>query len=263
MSWDVRGAEARADAVSTAGKLTASFSLGVDPWRMPIRVDQVAEGVIVHMMKKGMFGKAKPAPIELSKYVIVAFERTVTESVITLREHASKAAPGLRFAISEAGATWVTITTAGDAEGEPNPLDTEDVDGLRRLTDKAYNALKDLIVRRTLTELSMGGDPMDALPEPRAVPLELLAQLTPLARTIRERSRMSGELVLKRDIGDGRREELFVPRAQLAQQFAVLPLEYQRPFELMGLTSEETSPGINIRDLAKANAPTIVIKTES
>ena len=78
------------------------------------------------------------------------------------------------------------------------------------------------------------------------MPLELLQQLTPLARTIRERSRMSGELVLKRDIGDGRREELFVPRATLAQQFARLPPEYRRPFEDMGISGEETQPAIHL-----------------
>jgi hypothetical protein len=53
--------------------------------------------------------------------------------------------------------------------------------------------------------------------------------------------------VLKRDIGDGRREELFVPRATLAQQYARLPADYRRPFEDMGITGEETSPAITMR----------------
>jgi hypothetical protein len=57
---------------------------------------------------------------------------------------------------------------------------------------------------------------------------------------------MSGELILKRDIGDGRREELFVPRSTLAAQFARLPNEYRRPFEDMGITGEETSPAIQL-----------------
>ena len=57
---------------------------------------------------------------------------------------------------------------------------------------------------------------------------------------------MSGELVLKRDIGDGRREELFVPRATLAQKFSRLPPEYRRPFEHMGISAEETQPAIQL-----------------
>jgi hypothetical protein len=246
MSWDVRGAEPSANAVATAGRIAASFTLSPEPYRAPIRVEQLCEGVIVHMMKKGVFGKAKPAPIDLGKYVVVAFERNGHETIITLKENPNKSAQGLRFAVAEVGATWVSITAAGDADGEPNPLDIEDVAPVRQLAEKSHAALRDLTHRRTLVELSLGSAPLDDLDEPRIVPLELLAQLTPLARSIREKSRVSGELILKRDIGDGRREELFVPRATLTGQFARLPVEYRRPFEDMGITNEETSPAIHI-----------------
>jgi hypothetical protein len=267
MSWDVRGAEPSANAVATAGRISVSFQLSPDPYRAPIRVDQLAEGVVVHMMKKGVFGKAKPAPIDLGKYVLVAFERNAHESIATLKENPNKSAQGLRFAVTETGATWISITAAGDADGEPNPLDSEDVAPVRQLTERANAALKDLITRRTLVDLSLGGAALPELEEPRIVPLELLAQLTPLARTIRERSRTTGELVLKRDIGDGRREELFVPRATLAAQFVRLPNEYRRPFEDMGITSEETSPAIQISrppapPRAPANASTVKINND-
>nr|HEX4314917.1 hypothetical protein [Kofleriaceae bacterium] len=258
MSWDVRGVEPTANAVATAGKLSAQFTLGVDNWRVPIRVDQLADGVVVHMMKKGVFGKAKPAPIELAKYVVVAFERTESEQVITLKESGTKASPGLRFAVGGDGATWVSITPAGDTDGEPNPLDAEDIDGVRRLSDAANKALAPLLERRALVELMLSGKGVAELAEPKQVPLELLAQLTPLSRIIRERSRMSGELVLKRDIGDNRREELFVPRATLAQQFLALPEEYRRPFEDMGIASEDTQPAIQIpRPPARGSAASV------
>ena len=267
MSWDVRGAEPSANAVATAGRIAASFSLAPDPYRVPIRVEQLCEGIVVHMMKKGVFGKAKPAPIDLGKYVVVAFERNAHETIVTLKENPNKSAQGLRFAVTEVGATWVSITAAGDADGETNPLDPEDVRPIRQLAEKANAALKDLLLRRTLVDLSLGSTPLADLEEPRIVPLELLAQLTPLARTIREKSRTSGELILKRDIGDGRREELFVPRATLAAQFARLPTEYRRPFEDMGITNEETSPAIQITrppapPRAGANANTIKIDND-
>lgn len=247
MSWDVRGAEPHADAIATAGPISAAFHLTPDPYRGPIRVDQLAEGVVVHMMKKGVFGKAKPAPVDLGKYVMVAFEKNGSgDLVVTLRENANKTSAGLRFAVSDRGATWVTITPAGDAEGEDNDLDPDDVAPVRTLADRANATLKDLTNRRALQELSYNGRAIADLPDPRTVPMELLAQLTPLARSLRDKSRMSGELILKRDIGDGRREELFVPRATLAQQFARLPHEYRRPFEDMGITAEETQPSIQL-----------------
>nr|MBA3539217.1 hypothetical protein [Deltaproteobacteria bacterium] len=108
---------------------------------------------------------------------------------------------------------------------------------------------------RRLVDLTLGGHMIADLAEPRMVPFELLGQLTPYARMIREKSRMSGELVLKRDVGDGRREELFVPRSQLAQQFVRLPAEYRKPFEDMGITQEETQPAIVLpRPPARTNA---------
>jgi hypothetical protein len=267
MSWDVRGAEPSANAVATAGRISASFSLAPDPYRAPIRVEQLCEGVVVHMMKKGVFGKAKPAPIDLGKYVVVAYERSHHDSTVTLKENANKSAQGLRFAVTEVGATWVSINAAGDTDGEANPLDIEDIRPVRALVDKAYATLKDLLLRRTLVDLSLGNTAMANLDEPRIVPLELLAQLTPLARTIRERSRVSGELILKRDIGDGRREELFVPRATLTGQYARLPAEYRRPFEDMGITNEETAPAIQIArppapPRAGANANTLKIDND-
>ncbi len=254
MSWDVRGAEPQADAVSTSGRLQAAFRLAVDPYRQPIRVDQLAEAVIVHMMKKGLLGKAKPAPVELGKYVMVAFEKTLTDHVVTLKEKPDKASQGLRFTVGDKGATWQSVSPSGEGEGDANPLDIEDLDGIRRLGEGANKALRDLISHRTLIDVTLGAAAMAQLPEPRAVPMEVLNQLSPLARTIRERSRMSGELVLKRDLGNGRREELFVPRATLAQQYMKLPDEYRRPFEEMGITREDTQPAIQLPEALRPPA---------
>ncbi len=257
MSWDARGAAVQADARATAGKIVAMFSLGIESFAQPIRVETIAEAVIVHMMKRGVFGKAKPAPIDLGKHVIVAFERGTSERVLTLKEQANKASPGLRFAIGDKTSTWVTITPQGDAEGDPSALDLEDVDAVRRLVEATDAALAGLTKSRRLVDLSLSGHHVADLTEPRLLPFELLAQLTPLARTIREKSRMSGELVLKRDIADGRREELFVDRASLAQQFVRLPPEYRKPFEDMGITSEQTQPAIVLPRPPARNISTI------
>ncbi len=261
MKWDVRAGEPIAEAVMSAGRLTAQFRLQVEQFRMPIRVDTLAEAVIVHMMKKGLLGKAKPAPVDLGKYVMVAFERTANEHVITLREKPDRQSLGLRFTVAEHTATWQSITLTGENETEPNPLDSEDFAGIRRLGDGAQNALKDLTSSRSLGDITLGGQPLAQLPEPRVVPMELLHQLTPLARTIRERSRMSGELVLKRDVAGGKREELFVNRAVLAQHFVKLPDGYRKPFEEMGIAGEDTQPAIqlpqNLRPPAKTTPPPI------
>lgn len=178
--------------------------------------------------------------------MVVAFEKVANDLVVTLKENPNKSSAGLRFAVRDNDATWITINAAGDAEGEPNDLDSEDVRPIKNLADRAHAALKTLLDKRTLVDLSLNGRAIADLDDPRLVPMELLGQLTPLSRAIRDKSRMSGELVLKRDMGDGRREELFVPRATLAQQFARLPFEYRKPFEDMGISGEETQPSIQL-----------------
>jgi len=164
MKWDVRAGEPIAEAVMSAGRLTAQFRLQVEQFRMPIRVDTLAEAVIVHMMKKGLLGKAKPAPVDLGKYVMVAFERTANEHVITLREKPDRQSLGLRFTVAEHTATWQSITLTGENETEPNPLDSEDFAGIRRLGDGAQNALKDLTSSRSLGDITLGGQPLAQLP---------------------------------------------------------------------------------------------------
>ncbi len=61
--------------------------------------------------------------------------------------------------------------------------------------------------------------------------------------------------MLKRDIVGGRREELFVPRAQLSHHFAKLPQEYRKPFEDMGVSGEDTQPAIQLPEQMRPPAP--------
>lgn len=204
------------------------------------------------MMRKAFLGKTRPAPVDLGRYVMVAFERNTTSTVITLREKPDRHAQGLQFTVIDRTATWQPVSTTGEVELDPNPLDPDDAAGIFRLAEGAHHALKDLVSHRELVDLTLNGLPLTKLTEPRAVPMEVLEQLTPLARTLRERSRVSGELVLKRDIGGGKREELFVPRAQLSQHFAKLPPEYRRPFEDMGVSGEDTQPSIQIAPFLRA-----------
>lgn len=255
LSWDARSSEATGEATASSGRLTAKFRLKMESARQPIRVDQLADAVIVHMMKKAFLGKTRPAPVDLGRYFMVAFERTNASTVITLREKLDKHSQGLQFTVVDRTATWQPVSVTGETELDPNPLDPDDAAGIFRLTEGAIGALKDLVNHRELVDLTLNGQPLARLAEPRAVPMEVLEQLTPLARSLRERSRISGELVLKRDIGGGRREELFVPRAQLSQHFAKLPPEYRRPFEDMGVSGEDTHPSIQVASLVRPQGP--------
>lgn len=242
-SWDGRGATARAEAVSTSGRLSAAFTLDLSgPWQQPIKNEQFAAEVIVHLVRKRTFGKAKPTPLDLGKMLMISIEQRARETVIGMRE-SIKTQAGYRFVLGEDGCTFSVLGPTGELESEVHSVTDEDVPNLRRLADAATGQLAALRARRTVRELRYTGEPLAQLSEPKTFPLELLGQLTPLCRALRDRSPVAGELVLKRDIGDGRREELFVPRAALAARFLPLPAEYRRPFEDMGLGHDEGDRG--------------------
>jgi hypothetical protein len=271
-SWDGRGAIAHAEAVSTSGRLSAAFTLDLSgPWQQPIKNEQFASEVILHLVRKRTFGKAKPTPLDLGKMLMVSIEQRARETVIGMRENA-KTQAGYRFVLGDDGCTFSNLGPTGELEAEVYSVTDEDLSNLRRLADGATSQLATLRARRTVRELRYGGEPLVQLSEPKTFPLELLGQLTPLCRALRDRSPIAGELALKRDIGDGRREELFVPRAALASRFQPLPEQYRRPFEDMGLGHEDpergdtngvangsriVSSGPGVSSVAGPNAPTI------
>jgi hypothetical protein len=208
-SWDGRTQTPRAEAASTSGRLGAAYVLDLSGvWQQPIRNEQFAADVVVHLVRKRTFGKAKPTPIDLSKMLMISIEQRARETVLGIRESV-KVMSGYRFVLGEDGATFSNLSATGELESEVQAVADEDLPSLRRLADAAVAQLATLRARRTVRELRFGGEPMTSLKEPKVFPLELLGQLTPLCRALRERSPIAGELVMKRDIGDGRREELF------------------------------------------------------
>jgi hypothetical protein len=59
---------------------------------------------------------------------------------------------------------------------------------------------------------------------------------------IARRSGAPGELVLRRDVGDGRREEIYVTKAELWERLLVLPPERRMAFTALGLTPPAAPP---------------------
>jgi hypothetical protein len=92
--------------------------------------------------------------------------------------------------------------------------------------------------------MRLGDSPMEQIGDPALIGQAILAQLATLIRHTRQKSRVPGELIVKRDVGDGRREELFIPRAALERRFATLPPEYRRYFDDAGLGRDQTAADV-------------------
>jgi hypothetical protein len=129
----------------------------------------------------------------------------------------------------------------GTTPGLPLTLSGDSADALERLWRTIDDDLAELRnFRYELIGAEFDDTPIEELAEPAELAEAILMALAPIIREMRLRSRVPGELVLKRDTGDGRREELFVPRRALESKFADLPERHRRFFEAMGLSSEAT-----------------------
>jgi hypothetical protein len=264
VAWDARGPSPTAQAVATAGRFISIYDLQLSaPWTQPVKVEVLVPHITVHLPRKKAFGGAKPAPVALDKTALIAFERGSGTTTLILRDNPSKPSPGYRFTIEGASVTAIAIDSAHDTSGQDLMLDADDGTRIIQLADAVFAALDGLRAHRQLSDLKIGNQGVGDFPQPRVVIDGILTALTPLARSLKEKSRVPGELVLKRDIGDGRREELFVPRAALAAKFSPLPQEYRRLFEEMGLSREATQPGAPpstpVIPTAGPNMPTVVV----
>jgi hypothetical protein len=76
---------------------------------------------------------------------------------------------------------------------------------------------------------------------PSQIAEAILTAVAPLVREMRMRSRVPGELILKRDLGGDRREEIFVPRQALWNKMADLAPRHRQLFESIGISNEATT----------------------
>jgi hypothetical protein len=90
-------------------------------------------------------------------------------------------------------------------------------------------------MRRSMVSVEYEGGPLNDTDWPEAVAERLIQQLAPVVNEIARRSGAPGELVLRRDVGGGRREEVYVTKAELYEKVLVLPPTRRVAFEQLGL----------------------------
>lgn len=258
--WNATGSKANAEAIGFAGKFRGMFDLDLDGvWTQVVRIGAIVPGLEAVVPRRKMFGGSKRVKISLDRCGLIGVERSPDRSILVIREHASKPSPGWRVILRDperSGVTLVPIDLAGKATGNELSLDGEQARVFATLWETVDDAMVDLLEdRRRLRDLRVGDQPLESINEPAQVGRALLGVLGPLILQIRTRSRGTGELTLKRDIGDGRREELYVPRQVIERKFAMLPATYRRSFEEIGLGRQGTAELVSDDISTQVDAP--------
>jgi hypothetical protein len=124
----------------------------------------------------------------------------------------------------------------GQPQGDVYELDGDERATPFRLASALVDATFDLALRRQLmTGAALDGTTLRGRVEPRDVCARLIAGYAPIVSEISRRSCAPEELMLRRDLGGGRREAVFITRNELRSRLSRLPPPLRAlfdPFEL-------------------------------
>jgi hypothetical protein len=187
------------------------------PFAHDARVDRFMDGFEIHAPETaGWIRKeSRMVPQKLGRFYIT--ELTLGEAcLIKLRSSPEANASGYDIAVQTEEPQVRFVKTGKDGEGgsfAPEPIDLPTVLRLREKLEEVGRAIS--TKRRALTSARLGEDSIEQSGRMRAFVEQLAQVVGPMVREIAAHSLSPSELVLRRMMGDDRREEIFVSKVEL------------------------------------------------
>jgi len=242
LRWDAtEGASVVEIAAQATRNLELAFEAAIpddSEWVAALPITELLPHCQVEIQTSG----SRPRTIRLQDCAVTQVQVGAGREAMVLHETSRRSSPGIHVVMpgpSERAPLVVPLDKRNQPAGQPYYLDEIGSSALfalwRGLSDR-FNAL--LNCRTTLTSARLGGRDVVEIDHPSTIADALLVDLAPLTREVRARSRVPGELILKRDLGDDRREELFISRQSLLDKIAALPSHLRRLFAAIGLVDE-------------------------
>ena len=211
------------------------------PWAHPVTVSDWIAGPIETMVQIEI---GKRRAVRLDTYALTEVNIAPGRESIILRESGKRASAGLHIVLPRTASESPLVVPLDkrDRSGQPFVLDEAGNDAIRRLWSAIDERLPELIaLRGALAGARLRGQELEEIDHPSEIAEAILMSLAPLVREMRMRSRVPGELILKRDLAGDRREEMFVPRKVLWDKVGGLPARHRQVFEAIGLGDEATT----------------------
>jgi hypothetical protein len=237
--------------VATPFGIEAVFALAIPPahdWGKIRRVAELSAGTEVHIpQESGWLSKrVAVAPVKLDKLVVTEVAMASDRSLITLRK-GPRSGGGYQLEVTAESQPKATMRRLGE-DGSPTPdpviqLEGEDAMHAMRLWNRVVDSTHDLGMRRqSMTTATFDGKPLKEIEDPSAIATKLINVLAPIVQEIARRSGAPGELVLRRDLGEGRREEIYITKAELNEKVMTLPATLRPVFDPFELSEGPRSP---------------------
>jgi tetratricopeptide (TPR) repeat protein len=204
-------------------------------WASPLRVSRLVEDLaIVTPQVTGLIKKEiKSKKQKIDRHWITGVVDDGEAIRIELREEIGDA-DGFSITVGPSTIALVRTASADDPTAGAFPVAPEDERALRDLAGQVREIVRSL-PKQKVASATFDGQPFDGTNvelQPRLVQVvvRLVESLAPTVEDIASRSRSDAELVLRRELDDGRREELFMPKARLREKFATLDEAHQKLF---------------------------------
>jgi hypothetical protein len=230
--------------VRTPFGIDAVFSLSIPPehaWSRPRRVMELTQGAEIHVPRESgwLSKKTELTATKLDRLFITEASLGDMQSLVKLRK-APDSGSGYQLSVNlerEPRTVLQLLKEDGTLGSEPAlALGNEDGAAVLGLWRRLADSMQDLFVRRqAMLSAEFDERSLREIESPRQIAERIVQDLAPLTIEIARRSGAPGELVLRRDLGEGRREETYATKADLREKTLVLPPDLRAVFDPLGL----------------------------
>jgi hypothetical protein len=227
--------------VSTAFGLDAHVDLEIPAGHLfsePVRIERVLERLEIQAPEVGgwLHKEVKLRPQRLERHYVTELVTGADQDALKLRAAAEGASPGFDVLIHK-DAPRVGILRVEERDGAAaQPFDATEADTTKLLAlhEKLAAAVAELgRHRKAVQKATFDKEPLGAGDRLPMLVERLVAVMAPVVQEIAARSLAPGELVLRRLLGDDRREEIFVSKADLKSKVEGLREPGRSLFDLL------------------------------
>ena len=211
-------------------------------WARPRRVADLIPHVEIQMPKESGFlsKRVEMAALRLERLFISDVTFAERSGVLRLRKGPGSGSGYEMHIDLETGVSLSICPMREDGtleEQQPLVLQGNDQATILALWQGVVQSAVDLmLLRQRMVSASFNGRPLLELESPRVVAEALVNHMAPVISEISRRSGAPGELVLRRNLGEGRREETYCTHAELLEKIMILPPDLRGVFSSLHLT---------------------------
>jgi hypothetical protein len=202
-----------------------------------LRLDKIVERLEIQAPEEvGLLHKELRLRLQrLEKHYVT--ELVVSSESVRLKLRQAPDGAGAGYDLTLGEASGLSMARIGEHdEVAPFEVAAADAARMRGIVEKLAVAARELVThRKSLVQASLDGQPLKDHDRPGAFAERLISSIAPVVQSVAARSLSPTELVIKRMLADGRREEIFVERAELVRKLDPLPAAQRALFAPLGL----------------------------